>query len=117
MVGPCLAKSLRHRRAPDSTGTGFRQEPLPTHRPVHDQTWLSPPPLLSSVAPQDLEDRDADDSWTVGSRPQQEKYPSGSRVGAFAAAAGRGATAFVEAFRSAMGAHRTSYSSRRSTAN
>lgn len=71
-----------------------------------------------------LEDRDMhddvsmhmvndDDGWTVSSQPVHDKnYSSGSRVGSFAAAAGRGATAFVEAFRSAMGAHRTSYSNR-----
>ena len=66
------------------------------------------------MAAADLEDRDANDqdSWTVGSRPQHDRYNSGSRVGAFAAAAGRGASAFVEAFRSVVGNHRTSYSSR-----
>eukprot|EP00887_Chlorella_sp_A99_P005476 scaffold1.g5476.t1 len=68
---------------------------------------------FDQVAPTDLEDRDADEGWTVGSQLQQERFPPSSRVGALAAAAGRGATAFVEAFRSAMGAHRTSYSSRR----
>lgn len=79
--------------------------PLPTH------SLLSSP---AAVAPADLEDRDAADSWTVGSRPQQERYTGGSRVGAFAAAAGRGATAFVEAFRSVVGNHRTTYNSRHS---
>lgn len=70
------------------------------------------PPLPIAVAPSDLEDRDAADSWTVGSRPQQERYTGGSRVGAFAAAAGRGASAFVEAFRSVVGNHRTTYNTR-----
>ncbi len=69
--------------------------------------------LVCAVAPGDLEDRDAD-SWTVGSRPQEERYTGGSRVGAFAAAAGRGASAFVEAFRSVVGNHRTTYSTRHS---
>lgn len=55
---------------------------------------------------------DMEDSWRVGSQPA-EYYSSGSRVGALAAAAGRGASAFVEAFRSAVGAHRTSYSGSR----
>ncbi|KAL4426827.1 hypothetical protein ABPG77_006613 [Micractinium sp. CCAP 211/92] len=67
---------------------------------------------FNDVAPSDLEDRDAADSWTVGSRPQQERYTGGSRVGAFAAAAGRGASAFVEAFRSVVGNHRTTYNTR-----
>jgi len=71
-----------------------------------------------------LEDRDmvdagplalGEESWTVGSQPaQDDTYSSNSsRVGALAAAAGRGATAFVEAFRSAVGAHRTSYNDSR----
>jgi hypothetical protein len=71
-----------------------------------------------------LEDRDlvevvggrdyAEDSWTVTSQPVHDKnYSSSSRVGAFAAAAGRGASAFVEAFRSAVGTHRNSYGSGR----
>jgi hypothetical protein len=73
--------------------------------------------LPPAVAPADLEDRDAADSWTVGSRPQEERFTGGSRVGAFAAAAGRGASAFVEAFRSVVGNHRTTYSSRHSPAH
>ena len=68
------------------------------------------------MAPADLEDRDANgdgDSWTVGSRADEEgHYTNGSRVGAFAAAAGRGASAFVEAFRSVVGTHRTTYNTR-----
>ncbi|PSC73661.1 dual specificity phosphatase CDC14A isoform X2 [Micractinium conductrix] len=69
---------------------------------------------FNDVAPQDLEDRDAADadSWTLNSRPQLERYTGGSRVGAFAAAAGRGASAFVEAFRSVVGNHRTTYNTR-----
>lgn len=51
-----------------------------------------------------------DSNWTVSSRPILDvNYSASSRVGAFAAAAGRGATAFVEAFRSAVSAHRDSY--------
>ena len=74
-----------------------------------------PPPSLAAVAAADLEDREAgDEAWTVGSRPSRDGYQPSSRVGAFAAAAGRGASAFVEAFRSAMGTHRTSYSRRTS---
>ena len=80
---------------------------------------LNPPNLLTvPVAPADLEDREAaEDDWTVGSAPQQRLQHQGSRVGALAAAAGRGASAFVEAFRSAMGAHRTSYAGRRQAGN
>ena len=71
----------------------------------------------SSLEDREMEDAgplargDDGDGWTVGSQPVHDKnYSSNnSRVGAFAAAAGRGATAFVEAFRSAVGAHRTSY--------
>ena len=59
-------------------------------------------------------DAPTSDSWTVSSQPVHDNnYSSGSRVGAFAAAAGRGATAFVEAFRSVVGAHKTSYGSSR----
>lgn len=74
---------------------------------------------FNDVAAADLEDRDAgeEDSWTVGSRPQHDRYTSGSRVGAFAAAAGRGATAFVEAFRSVVGNHRTTYNTRHGSSN
>ena len=69
------------------------------------------------MAAADLEDRDANgdadgDSCTVGSRADEEHYTNGSRVGAFAAAAGRGASAFVEAFRSVVGTHRTTYNTR-----
>lgn len=70
---------------------------------------------FDSVAPSALEDRDAidlelADNWTVSSQPVMDKnYSPSSRVGAFAAAAGRGATAFVEAFRTAVGSHKTSY--------
>jgi protein-tyrosine phosphatase len=79
---------------------------------------------FDSVARSALEDRDmteeelSTESWTVSSQPQLDKnYNSTSRVGAFAAAAGRGASAFVEAFRSAVGAHKASYNggSRRRT--
>ncbi len=60
------------------------------------------------MAAADLEDREGMDSWTVGSRPPpgQALPPNASRVGAFAAAAGRSASAFVEAFRSVVGNHR-----------
>lgn len=60
------------------------------------------------MAAADLEDREGTDSWTVGSRPPpgQALPPNASRVGAFAAAAGRSASAFVEAFRSVVGNHR-----------
>jgi len=71
-------------------------------------------PLAMDFSAADLVDRAADegeDSWTVGSRPAQDKYKSDSRVGAFAAAAGRGASAFVEAFRLAVGGYRTGYRS------
>jgi cell division cycle 14 len=71
---------------------------------------------FDSVAPSALEDRDmteeelSTESWTVSSQPVPDRnYNSTSRVGAFAAAAGRGASAFVEAFRSAVGAHKASY--------
>ncbi len=77
-------------------------------------TVSRPSSTHTAVAASDLEDRDASDSWTVGSRLQDERYKEGSRVGAFAAAAGRGASAFVEAFRSVVGNHRTTYSSRHS---
>ena len=54
-----------------------------------------------------------DDDWRVTSLPVQDKnYSPSNRVGAFAAAAGRGATAFMEAFRSAVGSHRKSYNRR-----
>lgn len=67
----------------------------------------------------DLEDRDASpgsaggDSWTVGSQPAADRSTGNGRVGAFAAAAGRGASAFVEAFRHAVGNYRTDYTSSR----
>jgi hypothetical protein len=71
---------------------------------------------FDSVARSALEDRDmteeelSTESWTVSSQPVPDRnYNSTSRVGAFAAAAGRGASAFVEAFRSAVGAHKASY--------
>lgn len=72
-----------------------------------------------------LEDRDMEEceqaeaeggeSWTVSSQPVADRnYSSQSnRVGAFAAAAGRGANVFVEAFRSVVGTHRTSYTESR----
>lgn len=66
------------------------------------------------MAAADLEDRAAEDSWTVGSRATGALPRDASRVGAFAAAAGRGATAFVEAFRSVVGNHRTTYNTRHS---
>ncbi|GAB4817658.1 hypothetical protein N2152v2_004704 [Parachlorella kessleri] len=58
-------------------------------------------------------DADSEDSWTVSSRPSDSKYNGSSRVSAFAAAAGRGATAFVEAFRHAVGSYRTEHRSGR----
>ncbi|KAL4534098.1 hypothetical protein Ndes2437B_g03394 [Nannochloris sp. 'desiccata'] len=72
---------------------------------------------FDSVARSALEDREmteeelTTESWTVSSQPvpDHRNYNSASRVGAFAAAAGRGASAFVEAFRSAVGAHKASY--------
>ena len=74
-------------------------------------TWTPPATTLlpsTAVAAADLEDREGTDSWTVGSRPPpgQALPPNASRVGAFAAAAGRSASAFVEAFRSVVGNHR-----------
>ena len=73
---------------------------------------------FDSVAASALEDKElpdmektTTDSWTVSSQPVHDKnYSESSRVGAFAAAAGRGASAFVEAFRFAVGAHKVSYS-------
>ncbi|KDD74234.1 hypothetical protein H632_c1468p0, partial [Helicosporidium sp. ATCC 50920] len=56
-----------------------------------------------------LEDTGEDDSWTVDSRPVQARYAGSTRVGALAAAAGRSANAFVEAFRAAVGSHRSTY--------
>lgn len=51
-----------------------------------------------------------EDDWKVSSKPVQDKnYNSNRKVGAFAAAAGRGASAFVEAFRLAVGNHRKNY--------
>jgi len=45
--------------------------------------------------------------------PSAVSGPEGAgSVGAFAAAAGRGASAFVEAFRSVVGAHRSQYKNR-----
>ncbi|KAI7836708.1 hypothetical protein COHA_009484 [Chlorella ohadii] len=69
---------------------------------------------FNDVAAADLEDREGMDSWTVGSRPPpgQALPPNASRVGAFAAAAGRSASAFVEAFRSVVGNHRSTYNTR-----
>ena len=100
------ALSLSARPPPAVTRTS---PPPPPPRPPH------PSP---AVAAADLEDRDASDSWTVGSRPQAGGLPpNASRVGAFAAAAGRGATAFVEAFRSVVGNHRTTYQTRHSGNN
>jgi hypothetical protein len=66
---------------------------------------------FNDVAACDLEDRDAceEDDWTVGTQHPPNRH-TGSRVGALAAAAGRGASAFVEAFRSALGTHKSSYS-------
>ena len=76
---------------------------------------------FDSVAPSALEDRDAmdldlelADNWTVSSQPVMDtNYSPSSRVGAFAAAAGRGANAFVEAFRSAVGSHKANYAGKR----
>lgn len=58
-----------------------------------------------------LPSNEDDSNWTVSSTPVPDgNYSATSRVGAFAVAAGRGATAFVEAFRSAVSAaHRDSY--------
>lgn len=50
------------------------------------------------------------EDWSV---PSAVSGPEGAgSVGAFAAAAGRGASAFVEAFRSVVGAHRSQYKNR-----
>ena len=80
--------------------------PAPAHCPSGPASL--PSCLPPAVAAADLEDREGADSWTVGSRPPpgQALPPNASRVGAFAAAAGRSASAFVEAFRSVVGNHR-----------
>lgn len=52
------------------------------------------------------------EDWSVPSGLVDASH--GSSVGVFAAAAGRGASAFVEAFRSVVGAHRTAYNRERS---
>lgn len=59
--------------------------------------------------------RKTSEDWSVGSQPVLDsnvKSSSNTGVGVFAAAAGRGATAFVEAFRSVVSAHRASYKER-----
>lgn len=58
--------------------------------------------------------RKTSEDWSVGSQPVLDSHgkPSTTGVGVFAAAAGRGATAFVEAFRSVVSAHRASYKER-----
>jgi cell division cycle 14 len=58
--------------------------------------------------------RKTSEDWSVGSRPVLDSNTQSSTtgVGVFAAAAGRGATAFVEAFRSVVSAHRASYKER-----
>jgi hypothetical protein len=61
----------------------------------------------AALEPMDLEDREVDDDWTVGSQPSGADALGSSKVGALAAAAGRGASAFVEAFRSAVGTYRS----------
>ena len=70
-------------------------------------------PLAMDFNAADLVDRAADEEdWTVGSRPAQMNYKNESKVGALASAAGRGASAFVEAFRSAVGGYRPNYGSK-----
>lgn len=58
--------------------------------------------------------RKTSEDWSVGSQPVLDHTikASSTGVGVFAAAAGRGASAFVEAFRSVVGAHRASYKER-----
>ncbi len=53
------------------------------------------------------------EDWSVPSGLVDGNHESS--VGVFAAAAGRGASAFVEAFRSVVGAHRTAYNRERSS--
>ena len=73
------------------------------------------PDLVGRTSPKGSSFADEDDSdWSVGSQPVLDKnFNSNSRVGAFAAAAGRGANAFVDAFRSVLSAHRSSYKTTR----
>ena len=49
------------------------------------------------------------EDWSVPSGVVEPDHQGAGSVGAFAAAAGRGASAFVEAFRSVVGAHRSQY--------
>lgn len=56
------------------------------------------------------------EDWSVGAQPVLDTNTTTTatnKVGAFAAAAGRGANAFVEAFRSVVSAHRSSYREQR----
>eukprot|EP00890_Picochlorum_soloecismus_P005309 jgi/Picsp_1/577/NSC_00574-R1_cell division cycle protein 14 len=58
--------------------------------------------------------RPEEEDWSVGSQPViDQNYNTSGKVGAFAAAAGRGANAFVEAFRSVVSAHRSNYRAQR----
>jgi len=58
--------------------------------------------------------RPDEEDWSVGSQPViDQNYNTSGKVGAFAAAAGRGANAFVEAFRSVVSAHRSNYRAQR----
>jgi len=67
-----------------------------------------------SSSNQSFSNQDDCEEWRVGSQPVIDKnYHTNGRVGALAAAAGRGANAFVEAFRSVVSAHRNSYKEQR----
>jgi len=123
--------SIPSQSTPSHAGTNTTVPPSSTKRVLAPNGQPRKIPLAVDFNAAALEDLDAADllskeskvpvegkttgDWRVGSQPVLDNnYNPSSRVGHFAAAAGRGANAFVEAFRSVVGAHRSSYREQRS---
>ncbi len=79
-----------------------------------DSSDLLPQKKTSGIPVHDNASNLTVEDWSVGSQPVIDTHGTATnKVGAFAAAAGRGANAFVEAFRSVVSAHRSSYREQR----